>query len=106
MRSYITASVALAACLSVSPVADPAPLAPVDVRIEAMALPPGHPPIDLVLPPGHPPIGRLLELPPGHPPIGACPAARFVHPAVDDEADVIPIPPATVARARPAPLAL
>jgi hypothetical protein len=49
----------------------------------ALALPPGHPPIDLppLLPPGHPPIpgerGALPpghpELPPGHPPIPSSP---------------------------------
>jgi hypothetical protein len=51
----------------------------------ALALPPGHPPVDLrrFLPPGHPPIaaeegaGALPpghpELPPGHPPIPSSP---------------------------------
>jgi hypothetical protein len=36
---------------------------------DAVALPPGHPPIARQLPPGHPPISAD-GLPPGHPPIG------------------------------------
>ena len=62
----------------------------------ALALPPGHPPVDprLLLPPGHPPIAAPdepedalppgpPELPPGHPPIPSSPRGAPV--PFDDE---------------------